>query len=64
VDTDDPPDDQADALRDDLEALERDTVDTVDRAVGWLMMRVVPIVLGIFLIAWLARRVRRGVQAR
>jgi hypothetical protein len=62
VDTDPSPEpvDRADALRHDVEALEQDAEQVAERAAGYAIKRVAPVVLGLVLGAWLlGRRARR-----
>jgi hypothetical protein len=54
------PVDRADALRHDVEALEHDAEEVAERAAGYALKRVAPVVVGLVLVAWLlGRRARR-----
>ena len=60
TDTGPEPVDRADALRHDVGALEHDAEQAAERAAGYALKRVAPVVLGLVLLAWLlGRRARR-----
>jgi len=60
TDTGPEPVDRADALRHDVGALENDAEQAAERAAGYVLKRVAPVVLGLVLVAWLlGRRARR-----
>jgi hypothetical protein len=60
MDTSPEPVDRADALRHDVGALEHDAEQVAERAAGYVLKRVAPVVLSLVLVAWLlGRRARR-----
>ncbi len=60
ADTGPVPVDRADALRHDVGALEHDAEEAAERAAGYALKRVAPVVLSLVLVAWLlGRRARR-----
>ncbi len=58
MESDQIPEDPADALRDNLTTLDRDAGEAADAAAGYLLRRYVPAVVGLIVAAWFVHRFR------